>query len=112
MGNKLSQEQLEAAIAEEAADVDERRARDEEDGPLYRAARREQRSYHIRMPEDRLEQLRRLAEEAGMPTSTFMRQWLLDRLEVELGGEIPPDPRVQRAVRVELERAGLIPRAS
>ena len=109
---KLSQQELEAVIAEEAADVDERRDREEEDGPLYRAARREQRSYHIRMPEDRLEQLRRLAEEAGMPTSTLMRQWLLDRLEAELAGESPPDPRVQRAVRVELERAGLIPRAS
>jgi hypothetical protein len=63
------------------------------------------------MPEDRLEQLRRLADEAGMPTSTLMRQWLLERLEGELAGEVPPDPRVQRAVRLELERAGLIPHA-
>jgi hypothetical protein len=108
----LSQEELKAMIAEEAADIDERRARAEEEGPLYRAARREQRSYHIRMPEDRLEQLRRLAEEAGLPTSTLMRQWLLERSEGELASEVPPDPRVQRAVRLELERAGLIPRAS
>ncbi len=80
---KLSQEELNAVIAEEAADIDEQRGRGEEHGPLYRAARREQRSYHIRMPEDRLEQLRRLADEAGMPTSTLMRQWLLERLEGE-----------------------------
>lgn len=109
---KLSQKELKAVIAEEAADIDKRRARGEEDGPLYRAAKREQRSYHIRMPEDRLEQLRRLADEAGLPTSTLMRQWLLERLEDELADEVPPDPRVQRAVRLELERAGLIPHAS
>ncbi len=108
----LSQDELKAVIAEEAADIDQRRARGEEDGPLHRAARREQRSYHIRMPEDRLEQLRRLADEAGLPTSTLMRQWLLERLEGELADEVPPDPRVQRAVRLELERAGLIPHAS
>jgi hypothetical protein len=37
--------------------------------------------YSIRIPVDRLEQLRGVAEDQGVPPSALMRQWVLERLD-------------------------------
>jgi hypothetical protein len=40
--------------------------------------------YSIRIPVDRLEQLRILADRAGKRPTTMMREWVLERLDIEL----------------------------
>ena len=59
------------------------------------------------MPASRLEQLRLLAERHGVPPSTLMRRWVIERMDEEAADEDSADPRVQRAVRMELDRIGL-----
>jgi hypothetical protein len=62
--------------------------------------------YNLRVPASRLEQLRRLAERAGVPPSTLTRQWVTERLDQGASGDLAPDPRLQYAVRLELQPAG------
>lgn len=45
--------------------------------------------YSIRVPVERLEQVRRLANERGIPPTAMLRQWVLMQLDAELGAEIP-----------------------
>ena len=39
--------------------------------------------YSVRIPVDRLEDLRRMAERGGMQPSSMLREWILERLERE-----------------------------
>jgi hypothetical protein len=71
-------------LAEEAEEAEERR--DEPGGKLYRKARpaREPAQvYSVRMPVERLEQLRQAAEREGTTPSALMRRWILERLDQE-----------------------------
>ncbi|HMD94027.1 MAG TPA: hypothetical protein VKG80_15465 [Trebonia sp.] len=45
--------------------------------------------YSIRVPVDRLEQVRRLASERNIAPTTMLRQWVLAQLDRELGAEPP-----------------------
>jgi len=78
--------------------------------------------YSLRIPVDRLEQLRRLAAEKHMTPSALMRAWVLERLDAEDASQ-PAGPlesavgsgktesalkhALREIVREELERAGL-----
>src|SRR5258708_15022203 len=107
----MNEQEIEQRLAREAADIEERWERGEKpSAPLHPNRPRSEPSllYNLRMPASRLEQLRQLADLAGVPPSTLMRQWVIERLDQELEGEIAPDPRIQRAIRLELERAGLV----
>ena len=39
--------------------------------------------YSLRIPPDRLEDLRTIADERGIPPATLLRQWVLERLDAE-----------------------------
>ncbi len=41
--------------------------------------------YSVRIPVDRLEQLRRVAEQRHLPPSTLLRDWVVERLDTERG---------------------------
>ncbi len=105
----VTEDEIEAMLADEAEDVEERRERGDEGGPLHQVApaREPSQVYTVRMPVHVLERLRRLAASAGVTPSALMRAWVLERLELESSGEAV-DERVRRAVRLELERAGLV----
>jgi len=45
--------------------------------------------YSVRIPVDRLDQLRRLAAERGLKPSALMREWVIERLEDELTHDAP-----------------------
>jgi hypothetical protein len=45
--------------------------------------------YSVRIPVDRLEDLRRLAERDGMQPSSMLREWILERLEQEQSRSTP-----------------------
>lgn len=85
------------------------RHRDDEPGPGYRRARPPKEPaqvYSLRIPVDRLEQLRRRAEARHTTPSALMRQWVLERLDDEA---TPTDgvaflETVRTVVREELER--------
>lgn len=72
-------------LAREAEDVEARRDRGETGGPLHRLRppRDPAQVYSLRMPVDRLEQLRQAAEDRGVNPSTLMRMWVLERLDNE-----------------------------
>ena len=107
----MSDQEIDQRLAQEAADIEERWARGQKASRrLHRNRPRAEPSllYNVRMPASRLEQLRDLARREGLPPSTLMRQWVIERLDQELASDVAPDPRIQRAIRLELERAGLI----
>jgi hypothetical protein len=107
----VTEDEVEAMLAAEADDVEERRERGDEGGPLHGTmpARQPSQVYTVRMPVHVLERLRRLAAAAGVTPSALMRAWVLERLELESSSQVV-DERVRRAVRLELERAGLVNR--
>lgn len=70
-------------LAEEAAEAEARR--DEAPGRMHRArgGRGSSHVYTVRMPVDRLAELREVAERSGEQPSALMRRWVLERLEDE-----------------------------
>jgi hypothetical protein len=71
-------------LVEEAAEAEARR--DEAPVGMQRAGAATQpvsHVYTVRMPVDRLAELRALAEEAGEQPSALMRRWVLERLDTE-----------------------------
>lgn len=74
----------EAEEAEAAADAREAEGRPETGGQRARAQAGEaSQVYSVRIPAERLEQLRRLAEERGVRPTALLRQFVLDRLDQE-----------------------------
>lgn len=43
--------------------------------------------YTVRMPVERLAELKALADRSGMPASTLLREWVLERLDEETSRE-------------------------
>ena len=75
-----------ARAAEEAEEAEERMERGEQARPpshRVRPPRNPAQVYSLRMPIERLEQLRQAAANAGMSPSALMREWVLDRLDGE-----------------------------
>lgn len=75
-----------AKAAEEAQEAEERIERGEQARPpshRVRPPRDPAQVYSLRMPVNRLEQLRQAAEQAGVSPSTLMRMWVLERLDAE-----------------------------
>ena len=68
-------------LASEAADAETRR--DEPPGRMHRAHTTGGAShvYTVRMPAERLAELRAVAEEFGEQPSSLMRRWVLERLD-------------------------------
>ncbi len=77
---------------------------DEEEGPLESPAPARQPSqvYSVRLPVERLDHLRRLAEEWGMQPTGLIRQWVLERLDVESGAS-PSHALVDRVIELEAQ---------
>jgi hypothetical protein len=112
-------------LAEEAEHAEQHR--DDDLAPGYRRARAPREPaqvYSLRIPVDRLEQLRELAAERHMTPSALMRAWVLDRLDAEAGHEVIADDvhgghepvegsgeflvqALREVVREELKRAGV-----
>jgi aryl-alcohol dehydrogenase-like predicted oxidoreductase len=70
-------------LAEEAEAAEEHR---DDDVPLVRSrrpAKEPAQVYNLRIPVEKLEELRRLAEERHLTPSALMRSWVLERLEQE-----------------------------
>lgn len=83
----------------------EREEASEEEGRAYvrpRPPEGPSQVYSIRLPVDRLEELRRLAEARGEPPTTMIREWVLERLDRERAGD---RDQVQEAI--DHLRAGL-----
>jgi hypothetical protein len=108
-------------LANEAEQAEEHR--DDELTPGYRRARPSREPaqvYSLRIPVERLEQLRSLAADRHMTPSALMRAWVLERLDAEAIGEasshdlneagigsgVIPVQTLRLVIREELERAG------
>jgi hypothetical protein len=50
--------------------------------------------YSIRIPVERLEQLRRIAERSGLAPSVLMRRWVIERLDRDRAGARASSVRV------------------
>ena len=74
---------LRDTLATEAADAEARQ--DEPPGRMQRTRERggANHVYTVRMPADRLAELRAVAEQSGEQPSALMRQWVLERLDEE-----------------------------
>jgi hypothetical protein len=102
-------ENITDVLAREAEEAEERR--DEPTRLVRRAkpARRPAQVYSVRMPVDRIELLRQIAERVGLSPSTLMREWVLERLDNETPAPIIDLARlrmlIRDEVRDELERA-------
>jgi hypothetical protein len=87
-------ESVAAMLAREAEEA-EARAAAEDRGDVRPArgqrARRQaseaSQVYTVRIPVDRLEELRRVARQRGEAPSALLRSWALERLDAELGGD-------------------------
>lgn len=88
-------------LAAEAAEAEARK--DEDPGRMHRARTRTATShvYTVRMPTDRIEELRALAAQRGEQPSALMRSWVLERLDAEQGHE-PDLAEVRRTLREAL----------
>ena len=74
------------------------------DAELHYRRRRPTRSsvYGLRLPDERIEQLRRLAEARGMEPSTLVRQWVIEHLDEskqDIGGRERRAAEWERDVR-------------
>lgn len=75
----------EAVEAESAADAQESGGRPAPSGQRARMqASDASQVYSVRIPVDRLEQLRRLAEDRGVRPTALLRQFVLDRIDQEI----------------------------
>lgn len=85
-------------LAAEAAEAEARK--DEDPGRMHRARTQTTTSnvYTVRMPADRIEELRSLAAQRGEQPSTLMRRWVLERLDAERDHE-PDLTDVRRTLR-------------
>ncbi|HET8661271.1 MAG TPA: hypothetical protein VFM55_20015 [Micromonosporaceae bacterium] len=112
-------ENIAAILAQEAEEAESRADAEErgEQAPLRGQRARRQGSeatqvYTVRIPVDRLEELRVLAARLDVPPSVLLRRWALERLDLELGrgqpaglGTQPDYPAIARIVSAAVNRA-------
>lgn len=113
-----SEEELAFLSGKEASELERRRGVGEESGGPYVRSRRPGGKpkmtviYSVRLSDEWVERLREVATREGEAPSSLLRRWAEERLEQAEKGDVGADVRVRRAVRLELERAGLVKRAS
>ena len=61
--------------------------------------------YSIRLAEDEIAEVQRLAVSAGVPASTLVRSWIMQRLKQTRAGEGSIDPDVRAAIHAEVREA-------
>ena len=61
--------------------------------------------YSIRLAEDEIAEVQRLAASAGVPASTLVRSWIMQRLNETRAGEGSIDPAVRAAIHAEVREA-------
>jgi aryl-alcohol dehydrogenase-like predicted oxidoreductase len=95
-------ENISDVLAKEAEEAEQRR--DEPTRLVRRArpAREPAQVYSVRMPVDRIEQLRQVAERMGVSPTTLMRAWVLERLDNETPAVIDLAGRLRRLIRDEV----------
>jgi aryl-alcohol dehydrogenase-like predicted oxidoreductase len=102
-------EDIRDVLAREAKESEERRNQPTRLARRARPSREPAQVYSVRMPVDRIDQLRQVAERAGVSPTTLMREWVLERLDNETPAVIDLAGRLRRLirdqVRDELERA-------
>ncbi|MGH7921616.1 MAG: hypothetical protein ACREQM_16990 [Candidatus Dormibacteraceae bacterium] len=113
-GKTYSEAELAFLAEREAKEIERRRHRGEEPGGPYvrsRAPRAKPKMtviYSVRLSDEWVQRLRQEAIKEGVAPSTLLRRWAEERLEQAEKGEVSADPKVRHAVRLELERAGLV----
>jgi uncharacterized protein YdiU (UPF0061 family) len=101
----MAKQTIAQLLAKEAEDA--RQHRDQPNATMFRSRRPAvdpSQVYSVRMPVNKLEQLRQLAARADMNPSSLMRQWVLERLEEEAAGG-RDEKQLRRIIREEVERA-------
>ncbi len=88
----------------EAIDEAEAREQEEEREAVYRRPQRPRdpaQVYSVRVPADRLEQLREIAQRDGVSTSALVRRLVIDGIERRLGDRNEIDALAERVVLLE-----------
>jgi aryl-alcohol dehydrogenase-like predicted oxidoreductase len=102
-------ENIRDVLAREAEESEQRRDQSTRLVRRGRPAREPAQVYSVRMPVDRIDQLRQIAERAGVSPTALMRKWVLERLDNETPAVIDLAGRlrslIRDEVRDELERA-------
>lgn len=102
-------EDIRDVLAREAEEAEQRHDQPTRLVRRARPPREPAQVYSVRMPVDRIDQLRQVAERAGVSPTTLMREWVLERLDNETPAVIDLAGRLRRLirdqVRDELERA-------
>lgn len=111
-GKTYTDAELAYLAEQEARELEARRRQGEEPGGPYVRSRtptalKMSTIYSVRLSDDWVERLRRVAEAEGVPPSTLLRRWAEERIEPAEQGAVNADPRVREAVRAELQRAGV-----
>jgi len=99
----MSRKNIADVLAEEAEHAEQHR--DDELAPGYRAQppKEPAQVYSLRIPADRLDQLRSLAAERHQTPSALMRAWVLERLDAEASGTAAGDVDLVRLGQLLVE---------
>ena len=112
-GKTYTEVELAYLAEQEARELEERRRQGEEPGGPYVRSRTQSKPkmtaiYSVRLADEWVERLRRVAEAEGVPPSTLLRRWAEERIEQAERGAVTADPRVREAVRAELQATGMM----
>ncbi|MGH3518267.1 MAG: hypothetical protein ACRDQ7_12780 [Haloechinothrix sp.] len=61
--------------------------------------------YSVRLSDDEIAEIQRLAQSAGVPASTLVRSWITQRIAAARSSTAAVDPSVRQAIRTEVEAA-------
>lgn len=61
--------------------------------------------YSVRLGDDEVAEIHRLAQSAGVPASTLVRTWITQRIAAARSTSSAVDPAVREAIRTEVEAA-------
>lgn len=61
--------------------------------------------YSVRLSDDEIAEIHRLARAVGVPASTLVRTWITERIAHAHSAKTPVDPAVRDAIRTEVEAA-------
>lgn len=82
--------------------------RDEPYPPGVSAERRNRRRssvYSVRLSDDEIAEIHRLAQSAGVPASTLVRSWITQRINASHPTAPAVNPALREAIRTEVEAA-------
>lgn len=61
--------------------------------------------YSVRLSEEEIAEIQRLAESAGVPASTLVRSWIVQRIAESRSGQASIDPAVRATIHAEVRAA-------